>query len=241
MQDSKTLSYLREKASLLPKTPGVYIMENEAGKVIYVGKSRALKNRVSQYFHGSHDRKTERMASSVHDFRYITCDTEFEALILENNLIKQYTPKYNILLKDAKSFPYIKITDEEYPRIIMTRRRTDDGQYFGPYSSAAAVYSIISTIEKTLRIPTCKKRFPRDIGKSRPCVYRQLGRCVGVCAGDVSAESYKELIDCAKKLLRGNTDEVRRQLEEKMMAAAENERFEEAARLRDSIFAIEKL
>lgn len=241
MQDSKTLSYLREKASLLPKTPGVYIMENEAGKVIYVGKSRALKNRVSQYFHGSHDRKTERMASSVHDFRYITCDTEFEALILENNLIKQYTPKYNILLKDAKSFPYIKITDEEYPRIIMTRRRSDDGQYFGPYSSAAAVYSIISTIEKTLRIPTCKKRFPRDIGKSRPCVYRQLGRCVGVCAGDVSAESYKELIDCAKKLLRGNTDEVRRQLEEKMMAAAENERFEEAARLRDSIFAIEKL
>ena len=216
-------------------------MENEAGKVIYVGKSRALKNRVSQYFHGSHDRKTERMAQSVHDFRYITCDTEFEALILENNLIKQYTPKYNILLKDAKSFPYIKITNEEYPRILMTRARKDDGQYFGPYSSAAAVNNIITTIEKTLRIPTCKKRFPKDIGKTRPCVYRQLGRCLGVCAGDVSPESYRELIDYAKNLLKGNTAEVRRQLTDKMVEAAEAERFEEAARLRDSLFAIEKL
>ncbi len=241
MQDKKTLDYLRSKASELPKSPGVYIMENAAGKVIYVGKSRALRNRVSQYFHGAHDAKTTKMASNVHDFRYITCDTEFEALILENKLIKQYTPKYNILLKDAKSYPYIKVTSEEYPRIVMTRNRKEDGTYYGPYSSAASIHSIIATIQKTLRIPTCKKRFPRDIGRGRPCVYRQLGRCCGVCAGDVSPEEYGALIDCAKKMLKGNTAEVERDLYSRMYAASEAERFEEAARLRDSILSLNKL
>ncbi len=241
MQDEKTLKYLREKASLLPRSPGVYIMENSEGKVIYVGKSRALKNRVSQYFHGTHDTKTTRMAGSVHDFRYITCDTEFEALVLENNLIKQYTPKYNILLKDAKSYPYIKITDEEYPRIIMTRRRTEDGSYYGPYSSASNINNIIKTIERTLGVPSCKRRFPRDIGRSRPCVYRQLGRCCGVCAGDVSKEEYNSIISCARELLKGNTGEVKKQLTERMLAAAEEERFEEAARLRDALTSIGKL
>lgn len=241
MQDEKTLKYLREKAALLPKSPGVYIMENSEGKVIYVGKSRALKNRVSQYFHGSHDPKTTRMAGSVRDFRYITCDTEFEALILENNLIKQYTPKYNILLKDAKSYPYIKITDEEYPRIVMTRRRSEDGTYFGPYSSTSTINNIIKTIERTLGVPSCKRRFPRDIGRGRPCVYKQLGRCCGVCAGDVTKEEYNAIISCAKEMLKGNTAEVKRKLTERMLIAAEEERFEEAARLRDSILSLEKL
>ncbi len=241
MQDEKNLQYLREKAALLPKSPGVYIMENADGKVIYVGKSRALKNRVSQYFHGSHDAKTTRMAGNVRDFRYITCDTEFEALILENNLIKQYTPKYNILLKDAKSYPYIKVTDEDYPRIIMTRRRTEDGTYYGPYSSTATINDIIKTIERTLGVPSCKRRFPRDIGKARPCVYKQLGRCCGICAGDVSQEEYNAIISCAKEMLKGNTAEVKKQLTERMMAAAEAERFEEAARLRDSLVSISKL
>jgi len=241
MQDEKTLKYLREKAALLPKSPGVYIMENAEGKVIYVGKSRALKNRVSQYFHGSHDAKTTRMAGSVRDFRYITCDTEFEALILENNLIKQYTPKYNILLKDAKSYPYIKITNEDYPRIVLTRRRTEDGTYYGPYSSTSTINDIIKTIERTLGVPSCKRRFPRDIGKSRPCVYKQLGRCCGVCAGDVSKEEYNAIISCAKEMLKGNTNEVKKQLTERMMAAAEEERFEEAARLRDSLISLSKL
>ena len=241
MQDEKTLKYLREKATLLPKSPGVYIMENADGKVIYVGKSRALKNRVSQYFHGSHDAKTTRMAGSVRDFRYITCDTEFEALILENNLIKQYTPKYNILLKDAKSYPYIKVTNEDYPRIIMTRRRTEDGTYYGPYSSASTINDVIKTIERTLGVPSCKRKFPRDIGKSRPCVYKQLGRCCGVCAGDVSKEEYNAIISCAKEMLKGNTSEVKKQLTERMLAAAEEERFEEAARLRDSLTSLSKL
>ncbi len=242
MANETTIEYLRKKAALLPKSPGVYIMENRDGKVIYVGKSRALKNRVSSYFHGAHNIKTDKMVSNVSDFRYITCDTEMEALVLENNLIKQYTPKYNILLKDAKSYPYIKVTtEEEYPRVVMTRKRDKKGTYFGPYSGASTVYSVISTIEKTLGLPSCKKKFPQDIGKGRPCVYRQIGRCCGLCAGDVTKEEYSEMIKCAIQLLRGNTADVERDLFERMMKAAEEERFEEAARCRDSIQALKKL
>ncbi len=242
MAKESTIEYLRKKAALLPKSPGVYIMENRDGKVIYVGKSRALKNRVSSYFHGAHNIKTDKMVSNVSDFRYITCDTEMEALVLENNLIKQYTPKYNILLKDAKSYPYIKVTTEdEYPRVVMTRKRDKKGMYFGPYSGATTVYSVISTIEKTLGLPSCKRKFPQDIGKGRPCVYRQIGRCCGLCAGDVSREEYSQIIKCAVQLLRGNTADVERELFERMMNAAEEERFEEAARCRDSIQALQKL
>ncbi len=238
----QVLEYLQKKAALLPRTPGVYIMEDKDGKVIYVGKSRALKNRVSQYFHGSHDVKTSRMVSHVRDFRYITCDTEMESLVLENNLIKQYTPKYNILLKDAKSYPYIKVTtEEEYPRIVMSRKRGEKGLYFGPYSNTKVIGNIISTIEKTLGIPSCKKKFPEDIGRGRPCVYRQIGRCCGVCTGEVSAQEYRELIQCAVQLLRGNTREVERTLEERMREAAQQERFEQAARCRDAIAALHRL
>lgn len=242
MQTAETLEYLRHKASLLPKSPGVYIMEDSGGKVIYVGKSRALKNRVSQYFHGSHDIKTSKMASSVSDFRYITCDTEMEALVLENNLIKQYTPKYNILLKDAKSYPYIKVTtEEEYPRVIMTRKRGDKGQYFGPYSGTGTVYTVISTLERVLGLPSCKRKFPEDIGKSRPCVYRQIGRCCGVCNGDVSREEYGEIIKCAIQYLKGNTAAVEESLLRRMSEAAEDERYEEAARCRDAVASLKKL
>lgn len=242
MQTAETLEYLRKKASLLPKSPGVYIMEDSEGKVIYVGKSRTLKNRVSQYFHGSHDLKTTKMASSVSDFRYITCDTEMEALVLENNLIKQYTPKYNILLKDAKSYPYIKVTtEEEYPRVVLSRKRGDKGQYFGPYSGAGTVYTVISTLERVLGLPSCKRRFPQDIGKSRPCVYRQIGRCCGLCTGEVSAEEYGELIKCAIQYLKGNTAAVENSLLQRMSDAAENERYEEAARCRDAIASLKKL
>ena len=242
MAKESTIEYLRKKAALLPKTPGVYIMENREGKVIYVGKSRALKNRVSSYFHGSHNVKTDKMVSHVADFRYITCDTEMEALVLENNLIKQYTPKYNILLKDAKSYPYIKVTThEDYPRVVMTRKRSEKGTFFGPYSGAGTVSTVIGTIERTLGLPSCKKKFPEDIGKGRPCVYRQIGRCCGLCAGDVSRDEYGELIKCAIQLLRGNTEEVEASLIKRMMEAAEDERFEEAARCRDSIQALKKL
>ncbi len=242
MAKESTIEYLRKKAALLPKSPGVYIMENRDGKVIYVGKSRALKNRVTSYFHGAHNIKTDKMVSHVSDFRYITCDTEMEALVLENNLIKQYTPKYNILLKDAKSYPYIKVTThEDYPRVVMTRKRDEKGTFFGPYSGTGTVFSVISTIEKTLGLPSCKKKFPEDIGKGRPCVYRQIGRCCGLCAGDVSRDEYGELIKCAIQLLRGNTAEVEKALFKRMMDAAEEERFEEAARCRDAITSLQKL
>ncbi len=237
------LEYLQTKSAALPRSPGVYIMLNAAGKVIYVGKSRSLRDRVSQYFHGAHDRKTERMASSVHEFRFVTCTTEMEALALENSLIKQYAPKYNIKLKDSKSYPYIKISmKEQYPRITVTRKRTADGSlYFGPYSSTQTVYSVIASLERALGIPTCKKKFPEDMGKSRPCVLHQIGRCMGLCTGKVSQTEYREIMERAAIILRGGTHETIRTLTEKMNRAAEELEFEEAARCRDSIAALRKL
>ncbi len=240
---SKNIDHLREKAAALPRSPGVYIMQNEGGQVIYVGKSRSLRDRVSQYFHGSHDPKTAKMASSVHDFRFITCDTEMEALALENSLIKQHTPKYNIRLKDAKSYPYIRIDIKSpWPRITMTRKRLPDGAlYFGPYSSTATVYAAIAQLERTLGIPTCKRAFPEDFGKSRPCVYYQMGRCMGVCTGRVDPTAYRQAIERAAEILRGGTRDVIAELTLKMNRAAEELEFEVAARHRDSIEALRKL
>ena len=176
MAYSEKLQQLLDKANTLPLTPGVYIMKDAAGKVIYVGKSRKLKNRVSQYFQNSEkNTKTARMVERVHSFDYILCETEIEALSLENTLIKQYTPKYNIRLKDAKSYPYIKITDELYPRVIMTRKRdADKGKYFGPYSGTSTVYAVIGSLQKALQLPSCKRKFPEQIGKERPCMYYQM-------------------------------------------------------------------
>lgn len=240
---SKNIDYLREKAAALPRSPGVYIMQNEAGNVIYVGKSRSLRDRVSQYFHGSHDAKTTKMASNVHDFRFVNCDTEMEALALENSLIKQYTPKYNIKLKDAKSYPYIKIdVRSDWPRITMTRKRIPDGSlYFGPYSSTSTVYTAITEIERTLGIPTCKRSFPSDIGKDRPCVYYQIGRCIGVCTGAVSADEYREAISRAADILRGGTRDVITELTKKMTRASDMLEFEDAAKYRDAIESIKRL
>lgn len=240
---SKNIDHLREKSAALPRTPGVYIMQSESGNVIYVGKSRSLRDRVSQYFHGAHDPKTTRMAASVYDFRFIVCDTEMEALALENSLIKQYTPKYNIRLKDAKSYPYIKLDVRSvWPRITMTRKRIPDGSlYFGPYSSTSTVYATISQLERTLGIPTCKRRFPEDIGRDRPCVYYQIGRCMGVCTGEISNERYREAIDDAAAILRGGTSEVIRELNQKMLASSDALEFEEAARCRDTIAALRKI
>ncbi|MGM9653670.1 MAG: excinuclease ABC subunit UvrC [Eubacteriales bacterium] len=242
-QSGEVLSQLRAKAAALPRTPGVYIMHAASGKVIYVGKSRSLRDRVSQYFHGEHDLKTARMAGSVHDFDFIVCDTEMEALALENRLIKQYSPKYNIKLKDAKSYPYIRLSmGEEYPRLSMTRKREDDSAlYFGPYSGVSTVFTVIHMLENTLGLPSCKRVFPRDIGKERPCVYRQMGRCVGVCAGDVSREEYGELVRCAIQILRGGTKEAAAALETRMERCAEELRFEEAARCRDALAALGRL
>jgi len=233
-------SRLLEKANSLPLSAGVYLMRDKGGRVIYVGKSRKLKNRVSQYFQNSEKNvKTERMVAQVWDFDYYLCDNETEALSLENTLIKQYTPKYNIRLKDAKSYPYIKITAEEYPRLVFTRRRdSDKGRYFGPYSGSGTANALIELLNKTFRLPTCNRRFPKDIGKERPCLYYQLGRCSGVCTGAVTAEEHRASVKYAADLLSGRNDEVRRRLEEEMMVCAEEERFEAAARCRDTLRAI---
>ena len=242
-QNSDRIKRLLEKANSLPLCPGVYIMKNAAGKVIYVGKSRKLKNRVSQYFQNStKNLKTHKMVSSVDTFDYIVCNSEIEALALENTLIKQYTPKYNIKLKDAKSYPYIKITHEEYPRLVYTRTRANDkATYYGPYTGTATVFSILSLLHKIFGIPSCNRRFPKDIGKERPCLYLQMGQCCGVCTGGVSAEEYRELIHAAADILKGNIKATREQLEAKMYVLSEAENFEAAIRYRNTIAALDKL
>lgn len=241
--NEERLKRLLEKANTLPFCPGVYIMKNASDKVIYVGKSRKLKSRVSQYFQNSaKNTKTYKMVSSVDNFDYIVCNTEIEALTLENTLIKQYSPKYNIKLKDAKSYPYIKITAEEYPRVLFTRTRLNDkAKYFGPYSGTSTVFSVLSLLYKSLGIPSCKRKFPRDIGKERPCIYRQMKQCCGVCAGDVTAEEYNSLIRSAADILRGNTAKAKRMIEEEMLKYAEAENFEAAIRCRNTLNALGKL
>lgn len=240
---NEIMQRLLEKANTLPMRAGVYIMKNASGSVIYVGKAKKLKNRVTQYFRsGEKNTKTAMMVSSVRDFEYYVCDTEIEALTLENTLIKQYTPKYNIRLKDAKSYPYIKITNEEYPRLVMTRKRDDDKcKYFGPYSGTSTVFSVINTLSAALGIPTCKRKFPRDIGKERPCIYYQINRCMGVCTGCVGRDEYMERINHASDILKGKTGGVRKELTERMLAYADAEKYELAAKCRDTIEALEKL
>ena len=231
---------LRDKANSLPETPGVYIMKNADGDIIYVGKSKKLKNRVTTYFTGSgHTVKTARMVSLVDDFDYIVCDTEIEALALENVLIKKHSPKYNIKLKDAKSYPYIKVTNEDYPRLFVTReRKSDRARYFGPYQGSSAAHSALETVVKIFGLYTCKRTFPRDIGKERPCIYRDMGRCVAPCAGGVSSEEYKALVKCAEWVLDGNIKGTVSSLTREMEYAAEEMNFERAAQLRDSIRAL---
>lgn len=242
-KSEQTRKALLEKAGALPLTPGVYLMKDEQGKIIYVGKSRKLKNRVSQYFQNSAKQvKTARMVAHVCDFDYFLCATEIEALALENTLIKQHTPKYNIRLKDAKSYPYIKITAESYPRLEFTRtRRADKGRYFGPYSGASVAGTVLRTLQKTLCLPTCNRKFPRDIGKERPCLYYQLGQCCGVCTGQISEREYGELIRSAAEILRGDTAAARARVRAEMEQAAVGEQFEKAAAHRDRLFALEKL
>ncbi len=239
----KRTQELLEKANSLPLCPGVYIMRDKNAKIIYIGKSRKLKNRVSQYFQQSKKNvKTSRMVAGVEDFDYIVCKTEIEALTLENSLIKQNTPKYNIKLKDAKSYPYIKITDEEYPKILFTRNRlSDKGKYYGPFSGSSIAYSILDIIHKSLGVPNCKRKFPQDFGKERPCIYYQMKQCCGLCTGNVSKEEYFSLIQCATDILKGNISSATNVLCEQMQKFAESEQFEAAARCRDTIRALELL
>ncbi|MBR2343680.1 MAG: excinuclease ABC subunit UvrC [Clostridia bacterium] len=233
---------LRDKANSLPLQPGVYIMKNAEGEVIYVGKSKRLKNRVSSYFTGTHRQlKTARMVSLVRDFDYIVCTSEIEALTLENTLIKKHTPKYNIRLKDAKSYPYIRVTGGEYPRLTVTRERGEGGRYFGPYQSAAAAYTALETVLKIFALPTCRRVFPRDIGRERPCIYRDMGRCIAPCAGSVSPEEYRALVRSAEGVLGGNIRETKERLTAEMLELSDRLEFERAAAVRNSISAIERL
>ena len=239
----KTMQYLLKKANSLPYSPGVYLMKDKNGKVIYVGKSRKLKQRVTQYFQNNKKNyKTDKLVQRIVDFDYYICSTEIEALSLENTLIKQYTPKYNIRLKDDKSYPYIKITAEAYPRVIYTRKRlADKGKYFGPFTGTSTVFNVLDLIRKTLGIPTCKRKFPQDIGKERPCLYYQIGQCCGVCTGNITTEEYAKLISCASDILKGNISGAIKSLEAQMLEFAEEEHFEAAARCRDTIRSLNAL
>lgn len=234
---------MREKASRLPTCAGVYLMKNKDGTVIYVGKSRHLRARVLTYFTGNeHTVKTARMVSAVSDFDYIVCDSEIEALGLENTLIKKYAPRYNIKLKDAKSYPYIKVSAGSYPALTVTRDRKDDGgRYFGPYSGTSDAYQNLDTVRRIFSLPTCKRSFPEDIGKGRPCLYKQMNRCLAPCAGGVSEEEFARSVKSAERVLGGDIKETAELLRAEMAAAAEAEKYEAAARIRDAITALSKL
>ena len=240
-----TFDELKEKAHALPLKPGVYIMQNAQNEVIYVGKAKALKNRVSQYFANlaSHTEKTRAMVSSIHHFDVIVADSEFEALVLECALIKRHQPKYNILLKDSKGYPYIRLTvKEEYPRYDLSNKVTEDGaRYFGPYGSRGASNAIIDSLLDTFRLPTCHKKFPRDIGKGRPCLNFHMGKCDGYCRREMDQSRYRESTEQIVRLLEGKQGEVLKDLNAQMAQAAEELQFERAAALRDRVRAVELL
>lgn len=235
---------LLKKANSLPLTSGVYIMKDKSKKVIYVGKAKKLKNRVTSYFrkNSSHNAKTIMMVSKVEDFDYILTDSEFEALVLECSLIKQYQPKYNILLKDDKGYSYIRVTKEEYPKISEVKQKADDGaDYLGPYTSSWAISASVREAQNIFRLPDCNKSFPRDFGKSRPCLNYHIGRCMGVCTGKISKSEYAETIEQALAFLQGDSKEVIAEMQQKMQQYSENTEYEKAARLRDRIAAIKRL
>lgn len=239
-----TEKQLRRKAMALPLTPGVYIMKNKDKKIIYIGKAKALKNRVSSYFgsHTNHSLKVIRMVENVDDFDYILCDTEFEALVLECSLIKQHQPKYNILLKDDKGYNYIKITKGEFPRISESKQMLDDGAtYLGPYVSN---YSVKNTVEEALKIfklPRCNKSFPRDYNKSRPCLNGFMGLCSAPCNGRITKEEYNAAVKDAIAFLKGGSAGALKEMTEKMQQYSDNLEFEKAAAMRDRIRAIKNL
>ena len=240
-----TFDELKDKAHALPLKPGVYIMQDAKNEVIYVGKAKALKNRVSQYFQdsASHTEKTRAMVSQIDHFDVIVADSEFEALVLENSLIKRHQPRYNILLKDDKGYPYIRLTVKEpYPRFSLSNKPAGDGaRYFGPYGSRGSTQGIINALRLALRLPSCGKKFPRDIGKERPCLNFHLSQCDGYCRREMDQSRYREAMDQAVRLLEGKFKEVGEELQAEMEQAAEELRFEKAAELRDRYRAIELL
>ena len=240
-----TKDELRAKANDLPLAPGVYLMMDRTGRVIYVGKAKKLKNRVSQYFqenNASHNEKTRRMVAQVDHFDTIFVSSEFEALILENSLIKQHMPRYNILLKDDKGYPFVRLEKGPYPRFTMVNKPVDDGaRYFGPFGGRNETRAAIDAICAAFRLPTCARRFPRDLGKERPCLNHHMGRCDGFCRGTPDEKEYTERIEQAVQLLSGHYKQLTRAMGEEMRREAEALHFEQAAALRDRIAAIESL
>lgn len=243
-QREEHIRELRQRAMKLPLQPGVYIMHNKANEIIYIGKAKALKNRVSQYFGSekNHDDKVRRMVSNVEYFEYIITDSEFEALVLECSLIKQHAPKYNILLKDDKGYHYIKVTNGPWPRISQAKQILDDGaRYIGPYISAWATKEAVDEALKIFQLPSCSRRFPQDIKRSRPCLNYYIKQCCAPCRGHISEQVYNELVDEAIGFLKGGSAASVRLLTEKMEEAAQNLEFERAAHIRDRLAAIRRM
>lgn len=235
---------LRRKAMKLPLSPGVYLMHDKSGQIIYIGKAKALKNRVSQYFGSekNHDNKVRRMVSHVDWFEYIVCDSEFEALVLESSLIKQNQPKYNILLKDDKGYSYIRVSPGPWPRMTEVKKVEEDGaKYIGPYMSSWSIKQTIDSARKIFRLPDCSRKFPQDFGKGRPCLNYYIKQCCAPCRGRVSEEEYNEAFQEAMDFIKGGSSASVKVLTERMEQAAENLEFELAARLRDRINAIEMM
>lgn len=240
-----TFDELKEKALSLPYAPGVYIMRDKTDTVIYVGKAKKLKNRVSQYFQdtASHSPKTRIMVSKIHHFDVIVAASEFEALVLECSLIKRYMPKYNILLKDDKGYPYLRLNMKDiYPTISIVSKLADDGaDYYGPFGGRSVTHGVMEAIRLTLKLPGCSKQFPRDIGKDRPCLNYHMNQCAGWCQSNKSCTEYRETMLQAKQLLQGNYKTVAEQIRQQMLSAADNLEFELAANLRDRLNAVENL
>ena len=236
------LDELREKANNLPLLPGVYIMLDEKSEIIYIGKAKKLKNRVTSYFRGEHLPKVAAMVDKVRDFNVIVAGSEFEALVLENSLIKRHKPHYNILLKDDKGYPFVHVDmREEYPTLTLANKAGKDGRYFGPYGSRGQTKEIISTINKALLLPDCARKLPRDIGKERPCLNYHMGCCEGWCMRGKNPEAYRRAMEQAVMILEGKSGELIEQLTARMEKAAEELRFEYAAELRDRVRAVECL
>ncbi len=237
------INKLKEKANSLPLSPGVYIMKNKLGKIIYIGKAKKLKNRVSSYFRndGRHSEKVLKLVSQIDDFEYIICDSEFESLILECSMIKQHSPKYNILLKDDKGYHYIKITKGDWPKISEVKQKSSDGaQYLGPYNSGWILKQTIDEAGKIYKLPTCNKKFPEDFYKGRPCLNHHIGRCMAPCSGKIKKEDYLEAVNSAIGFIKGGSSRTAEQMEKEMLLAADALDFEKAAKLRDRISALKR-
>ena len=239
-----TKAELYKKACMLPLLPGVYIIRDKSDTIIYIGKAKRLRIRVSQYFREGvpHDNKVSQMIAHAYAFDVIVCQSEFEALVLEASQIKAHTPKYNILLKDDKGYSYIKVTKEEWPRLSFTLQKEEDGaEYIGPYTSSFAARQMAETAMDAFLLPRCNKRFPQDCGKGRPCLNAHIGKCMAVCSGKISCENYNQAVKSAVHLIRYGKKDILKTLHERMMEASDRLEFETAALLRDQINAITKV